>query len=180
MSIIKKVVGENKKSWDRKIKYALWENQITTNTSTGKTPFEMVYGIEAKLPVNLQIPILCFAQQYATDEEAIQGRINQLIELDESRRNTLSQMGRNQEKIKNTFDHKAKERNFTKGDLVLLWDKRKEKPGMHKKLDSLWTGPYKIMSHAGTNSFNLGTMEGEILRMSINALHIKYYYPPTT
>jgi hypothetical protein len=46
----------------------------------------------------------------------------QLIELDESRRNALSQMGRNKEKIKNTFDHKAKERDFAKGDLVLLWD----------------------------------------------------------
>jgi hypothetical protein len=92
----------------------------------------------------------------------------------------LGQMTRNQEKIKNTFDHKAKERNFAKGDLVLLWDKRKEKPGMHKKFDSLWGGPYKIMSCAGTNSFNLETMEGEILKLPVNALHIKRYYPPET
>jgi hypothetical protein len=53
MNIIKKVVGENKKYWDRKIKYAVWADQITTKTSTGKTPFELVYGLEAKLPVNL-------------------------------------------------------------------------------------------------------------------------------
>jgi hypothetical protein len=180
MNILKKVVGENKKSWDRKIKYAVWADRITTKTSTGRTPFELVYGLEAKLLVNLQIPILHFTQQYATDAEAIQGRINQLIELDETRRNALGQMERNQDKIKKTFDHKAKERHFAEGDLVLLWDKRKEKPGMHKKFDSLWMGPYKIMSHAGTNSFNLGTMEGESLRLPVNALHIKRYYPPTT
>ena len=89
-----------------------------------------MYGLEAKLPVNLQIPILCFAQQYTTDGEAIQGRINQLIELDESRRTALSQMARNQENIKNTFDHKEKERDFVEGDLVLVWDKRRQKPGM--------------------------------------------------
>jgi hypothetical protein len=89
-------------------------------------------------------------------------------------------MTRNQEKIKNTFDHKAKERSFAEGDLVLLWDKRKEKPGMHKKFDSLWGGPYKIKSCAGTNSFNLETMEGEILKLPVNALHIKRYYPPDT
>jgi transposase InsO family protein len=180
MNILKKVVGENKKSWDSKIKYAVWADRITTKTSTGKTPFELVYGLEAKLPVNLQIPILRFAQQYTTDAEAIQGRINQLIELDETRRSAFGQMERNQEKIKNTFDHKAKERNFTKGDLVLLWDKRREKPGMHKKFDSLWGGPYKIMSCAGTNSFNLETMEGEVLKLPVNALHIKRYYPPGT
>jgi hypothetical protein len=180
MNILKKVVGENKKSWDSKIKYAVWADRITTKNSIGKTPFELVYGLEAKLLVNIQIPILRFSQQYTTDAEAIQGRINQLIELDETRRSALGQMTRNQEKIKNTFDHKAKERNFTKGDLVLLWDKRKEKPGMHKKFDSLWGGPYKIMSCAGTNSFNLETMEGEILKLPVNALHIKRYYPPET
>jgi hypothetical protein len=53
MNILKRVVGENKKSWDSKIKYAMWADQITTKTSTGKTPFELVYGLEAKLPVNL-------------------------------------------------------------------------------------------------------------------------------
>jgi transposase InsO family protein len=98
MNILKKVVGENKKSWDSKIKYAVWADRITTKTSTRKTPFEMVYGLEAKLPVNLQIPILRLAQQYDTDAKAIQGRINQLIELDETRRNALGQMTRNQEK----------------------------------------------------------------------------------
>jgi hypothetical protein len=145
-----------------------------TKTSIGKTPFELVYGLEEKLPMNLQIPILHFSQQYTIDTEAIQGRINQLIELDETRRSALGQMTRNQENIKNTFDHKAKERNFTKGDLILLWDKRKEKPGLHKKFNSLCGGPYKIMSCEGTNSFNLETVEGEILKITVNSLHIKH------
>jgi hypothetical protein len=105
MNILKKVVGENKKSWDSKIKYAIWADRITKKHSIGKTPFEMVYGLEAKLPVNLQIPILYFAQQYATNAEAIQGRINQLIELAEMRRSAFGKMERNQGKIKNTSDH---------------------------------------------------------------------------
>jgi transposase InsO family protein len=53
MNIVKKIVGENKKAWDSKIKYALWEDRITTKTSIGKTPFELVYGLEAKFHVNL-------------------------------------------------------------------------------------------------------------------------------
>jgi hypothetical protein len=51
---------------------------------------------------------------------------------------------------------------------------------MHKKFDSLWTGPYRITSHAGVNSFNLGTMEGEALKFLVNTLHIKRYHPPRT
>jgi transposase InsO family protein len=53
MNILKKVVGENKKSWDNKRKYAVWADRITTKTSTGKNPFELVYRLEAKLPMNL-------------------------------------------------------------------------------------------------------------------------------
>jgi len=87
-------------------------------------------------------------------------------------------MERNQKKIKNTFDHKTKERDFTEGDLMFLWDKRREKPGMHKKLNGLWIGPYKIISLAGTNAFNIGTMEGESLKLPVNAIHMKHYYPP--
>jgi hypothetical protein len=89
-------------------------------------------------------------------------------------------MVKSQEKFKNTFDHKARERDFKEGELVLLWDKRREKPGMHKKLDGLCTGPYKIMSQAGTNSFNLTTLEGEALRLHVNVIHIKHYFPSTT
>jgi hypothetical protein len=100
--------------------------------------------------------------------------------LDESKRVALSQMARNQEKVKNTFNHKEKERGFTEGDLVLLWDKRREKPGMHKKLDGLWIGPYKVINHARTNSFNLTTLEGEALKLPVNVIHIKCYFPPTT
>jgi hypothetical protein len=39
---------------------------------------------------------------------------------------------------------------------------------MHKKFDSLWTGPYQIMSKAGLNSFNLATLEGEKLKLPVN------------
>jgi hypothetical protein len=58
MNIIKKIVGENKKGWDNNIKYALWVDHTTTKTSTGKTMFELVYGLEAKFPINLQIHVL--------------------------------------------------------------------------------------------------------------------------
>jgi hypothetical protein len=45
MNIVKNIVGENKKSWDKKIKYALWANHTTTKTTTGRTPFYLVYGL---------------------------------------------------------------------------------------------------------------------------------------
>jgi hypothetical protein len=56
MNIVKNILGENKKAWDSKIKYTLWEDHITTNTSMGKTLFELVYGLEAKFLLISKFP----------------------------------------------------------------------------------------------------------------------------
>jgi len=69
MNIVKNIIGDNKRSWDGRIKYVLWADHTTTKTSTGKTPFELVYGMEAILHVNLQIPYLQIDQHFATNKE---------------------------------------------------------------------------------------------------------------
>jgi hypothetical protein len=56
MIIIKKTTGDNKKSWDSKLKFALWADRITNKSATWKTPFELVYGLYVTLPVHLRLP----------------------------------------------------------------------------------------------------------------------------
>jgi hypothetical protein len=65
--------------------------------------------LEEKLPINLQIHVLQFAQQSTIEKEARQGRIDQLIELDEYRRLDFDQMERIRDKINEIFAHKAKQ-----------------------------------------------------------------------
>jgi len=67
-------------------------------------------------------------------------------------------MVRNQNKIEGTFDQKVKQRYLEEGDLVLMWDKQKEKLVMYKKFDGLWLGPYKIERKDGVNSFYLASL----------------------
>jgi hypothetical protein len=117
-----------------------------------------------------------FVQKYGLDEDFRQNRIDQLIELDENRRKALDQSIRNQEKVKKTFDKSSKQRDFQIGDTVLLWDKRKEKPGNHGKFDSLWTGPYIIQDVAGKNSFFLSRLDGEKLMLPVNGQLLKLFF----
>jgi hypothetical protein len=42
--IIKKLLAENKKSWDSKLKFSLWADRISNKKSIGTSPFQMVYG----------------------------------------------------------------------------------------------------------------------------------------
>ena len=46
--------------------------------------------------------------------------------------------------MKRTFDKKASPRNFQLGDIVLKWDKLKNRPGKHTKFDAMWAGLYII------------------------------------
>jgi hypothetical protein len=48
--IIKKLLAENKKSWDYKLKYALWDDIINTKKSLGTLPFHLVYGVDVVFP----------------------------------------------------------------------------------------------------------------------------------
>jgi hypothetical protein len=88
----------------------------------------------------------------------------------------FDQMEKNQEKIKGTFDRKARKRDFKKGDQVLMWDKRREKPGMHQKFDSLWLGPYKIEEISGLDSFYLSTTKGRRMPFLVNGSLLKHYF----
>lgn len=55
-----------------------------------------------------------------------------------------------------------------KGDLVFLWDKRRELKGAHRKFKSLWKGLYMIHEVKGPNSFKLAYQDGFELPLSYN------------
>ena len=56
-NIISKMV-KNGKDWPEKLPYALWGYRTTERTSTNTTPFSLTYGMEAVLPIELEIPSL--------------------------------------------------------------------------------------------------------------------------
>jgi len=71
MNIVKNFVGDNEKSWDNKTNYALWADQITRKQDIGKIPFELVYKMEARLPIHLRISIYQLLQHFKIGQEAI-------------------------------------------------------------------------------------------------------------
>ena len=173
---MKKITGDNKKSWDSKIKFAYWANRITKKSATGKSPFELVYGLDVTLPIHLKLPVYQLLQAFSTDQNAVQNRLDQLIELDENRRKAFDHSLKSQKKIKRAFDKSSRQRDFQVRVTVLLWDKRREKPGKHGKFDSLWTGPYLIHNIVATNSFNLNYLDGERLPLPVNGQLLKLFF----
>ena len=124
--LLKRMVGENKRSWDSKLKYVLWVDQTTAKRITGKYPFELVYGQDCRLPINLQIPVYELLHYCSSDQEALQARIDRLVELDKKRREAWNKAVIEQERVKGIFDKRSRDVKFNVGEIVLLWDKNKE------------------------------------------------------
>ena len=79
--IIKKLLQDNKKAWHSKLKFALWEDRVSTKKSLGTSPFQLVYGTDVIFPASLGSPVMKFLQEQDTKLNPIQRRINQLVEV---------------------------------------------------------------------------------------------------
>ena len=52
--ILRKMV-ETSRDWSEKLPFALWAYHTSFRTSTGATPYSLVYGMEAVLPVEIEM-----------------------------------------------------------------------------------------------------------------------------
>eukprot|EP00253_Pinus_taeda_P008783 PITA_08783 len=151
------------------------QDRITKKKATGKSPFELVYGLDVTLPVHLKLPAYQL-QKFSTDKDVVHNRIDQIVELDEARRTAFDAICKNQSNIKKSFDKNSRSSSLQVGDMVLLWDRKNEKPGKHKKFDSLWLGPYIIRDIAGPNSFHLSRLDGEPFDLPANGQMLKLFF----
>ena len=68
------------------LSFTLHGYRTSARTSTGATPFSLVYGMEVVLPVEVQIPSLrIMIEAGLGEDEWIQTRLDQLNLIDEKR-----------------------------------------------------------------------------------------------
>ena len=158
------------------MRFALWENRITSKRATGKSPYELVYGRAAVFPLKLALPVARFMQENQEEPDDMIRRINQLVELEQTRNQVNERLIEYQEKMKDIFDRHAKDRNFQVGDLVLRWDVRRAEKGKHATFDPLWFGPFKIVNLGRNNTFMLENLQGDMLDAPVNGKFLKHYF----
>jgi hypothetical protein len=124
-AILTKTISGSSTDWDDKLWGALWAYRTAYKVTTNCTPFQLVYGQEAILPIELEIPSLRVAfDQRLRDAESLQIRLANLEALNEKRRTTYLCNYAMQVRQKSYYDSKLKPKQFQAGDLVLLYDSR--------------------------------------------------------
>jgi transposase InsO family protein len=122
VKLIKKLLEDNKRAWDSKLKFSLWDDRVTTKKSLGISPFQLVYGIEAIFPTQLALSVAIFLQEFEGEPNHVVRRIHQMVEVQRIREQVMNRAYNHQQKIKQVFDRKSKKKEFEQGDLVLKWD----------------------------------------------------------
>ena len=83
--IIRKLLENNQKSWDSKLKFSLWVDRVSYKRSIGTYPFKLVYGTEAIFPIQLILPIAKLFQEEQDEPNDMVRRMLDLVELQQVR-----------------------------------------------------------------------------------------------
>ena len=176
---IKKIIQKmvvTYKDWHEMLPFALHGYRTSIRTSTGATPFSLVYGMDAVLPIEVEIPFMRVLMEAKLEEaEWIQNRYDQLNLIDEKRMTAMCHGQLYQKRLKRAFNKKVRLREFQEGDLVL----KKILP-VHKDMRGKWSpnyeDPYVVKKTFSGGSLMLTTMDDEELTHPVNSDAIKKYY----
>ena len=124
-------------------------------TAIGATPYSLVYGDEAVIPLEIEIPSLRIALKNIMKELQVwEARMNQLEALDEKRVHALEHLKAYQQRISRAYGKKVTPKAFEVEDMVLQENisnitARDELKG---KFEPNWVGPYIILEAQGRGS----------------------------
>uniref|UniRef100_A0A2N9GUA5 Integrase catalytic domain-containing protein n=1 Tax=Fagus sylvatica TaxID=28930 RepID=A0A2N9GUA5_FAGSY len=150
--------------------------QQKLRTSVGATPYSLVYGMEAVLPVEVEIPSLRILSQTQLEEaEWAQARYEQLNFIDEKRLAALCHGQLYQRRIERAYNKKARPRTFQPGDLVLK-KRNMALSDPRGKFAPSYEGPYVVKKAFSGGAIILADMDGEEFRSPINSDSVIKYH----
>ena len=119
IKLIKKKIEENPKRWHEVLSEALWAHHISKHSNTKVTPFELVYGQEVSLPIELNLNALRIARQNGLSAVGYSHLMfDRLDEVVDQRMKALGEIKRDKLRVAKAYNNKLREKSFQVGDLV--------------------------------------------------------------
>ncbi|XP_074369100.1 uncharacterized protein LOC141708818 [Apium graveolens] len=131
---------EKKGTWPEELAQVLWSYNTTPRTTTGETPFSLVYGCEAMVLFEVGA---CSFRRDNYDSEA--NEVNHRLYLDmieETREDAQIRIAAYQQRTTRHYNSKVRAHTFKVGDLVLRRVMLNTKVVSHRVFGVNWEGPY--------------------------------------
>ena len=117
--LIKKKIEENPRRWHEVLSEALWAHRISRHGTTKVTPFELVYGQEAVLPVEVNLDAYRLAKQNnfsAVDYYDLM--MDNIDEVSDKRMQALKEIENDKLRVARAYNKKVRPKSFQVGELV--------------------------------------------------------------
>lgn len=175
IGLLRKMVDKNHRNWHEKLNEALWAYRITCRTPTQATPYSLVFGSEAVLPLEVEIPSLRVAvHEGLSEDEQMRLRLEELEAVDEVRLNAQQNLELYRARMERAYNKMAKIRTFRKGELVLAL--KRPIMGRHVGPKFSGEGPYAIEKVYDGGAYLLVDQDRERPMLPINRCFLKKYY----
>ena len=137
--MLSKYISKDQRNWDKYLPLLLLAYRSSVHESTQQTPYMMMFGRHALLPIDLTCPRSSAEKDMSESEyvQTLQGRLEVVYN------SARSEMANASDRQKKTYDHRVNVVPYSEGDLVWLHDPTKTK-GRCPKLQPRWVGPYKL------------------------------------
>ena len=120
---VKKIIAkatETYKDWHEKLPFSLHAYRTEIRTSTGATPFSLVYGMDAVLPIEVEILSLRVLREVELEEaEWVQARYEQLNLIEEKRMKAIFHGQLYQKRMMRAHDKRSDPGSFKKENSYL-------------------------------------------------------------
>ena len=120
-AVLTKIVSGSKSDWELKLHSAIWAYRVAYKIAIATTPFNMVYGLDAILPMEFLIPTMRVAQELNWTRHELLERLEELEQLDETRLAAVAGMYALKRRQKRFHDSHIITKEFKLGDLVLVY-----------------------------------------------------------
>jgi hypothetical protein len=139
-------VNEKQDNWDVMLPFIQFAYNSSVHATTRCTPFELMYGRQPRIPLDLLIPEAKIELDIDPEEYASNLRHTLVDAYRLVKKNRDMRM--NKENI--NYDRRVRAANYKVGDKVLLLNEAK-KAGISNKFRKSWIGPYEIIGKNANN-----------------------------
>ena len=170
---IARLVQNEERDWDEFVEATLFAYRTKKHATTGFTPFYLMYGRQATLPIDLKIP---GKEDLNDTNNPFMTRLYHLIEqLENDRQEVVNRVTQEQQKQKHRHDKKGVSEKLKIGDKVLV-ERTWLKTNFSAKLENKWIGPYFIHEVLKDNVYKLRTLDGHLVKNVVHGNRLKLYY----
>ncbi|MCO5548812.1 hypothetical protein L7F22_002274 [Adiantum nelumboides] len=145
-------------------------------TDTGFSPFHLVFGKEALLPIEVEIPALKMMLKFEEENhDALKERLLYLQCLQLARALALEQYEQVLKSSQAKANAKVKDKGIKKGDMVLRYN-RKLDSTFQKKFQIKWQGLFLVLDSFPNGIYQLADLNGTLHKARVNGYRLKKYY----